>query len=101
MKKDEDLLQGVPKKILSLGKLQNLWSNANSEVCKGTRGCICTSLDTLGTSARYLVMAWMFLEPNITHFLNAQPPAIVTLTFKHFWSWEWVPDEARERARER
>ena len=34
-----------------------------------------TSVDTLGTSARHLFMAWMFLEPNITNILNAQTPA--------------------------
>ena len=34
-----------------------------------------TSVDTLGTSARHLVTAWMFLEPNIIHILNAQTPA--------------------------
>ena len=29
----------------------------------------------IGGSARHLVMAWMFLEPNITHVLNTQTPA--------------------------
>ena len=38
-------------------------------------GVIVKPLCALGTSGRHLVMAWMFLEHNITHILNAKIPA--------------------------